>query len=198
MTPEQCAASQFVMAGLRPVPVAVTTVHGGRTNGLMTLSGGPASVIPEAPRATVSITKYNFSHDLVLHGGVFTIHVLSNADDLIEASLEIIRTLGGRTGRDGDKIAPLRTRPGVTGAPILLDALCYLEAEVTGSLDNEENTIFVGDVVAADRLNAGGRMSIGEAWGRLGTEWTEEYEHNHLDQIDHCRMMRGLPIPARS
>jgi flavin reductase (DIM6/NTAB) family NADH-FMN oxidoreductase RutF len=97
---------------------------------------------------------------------------------------------------DGDKIAPLRTRPGNTGAPILLDALSYVEARVTGSLDNEENTIFVGDVVGAERLNAGGRLDIGEAWTRLGTEWTEEYERNHEAQVDHCRTMRGLPIPA--
>jgi hypothetical protein len=71
MSPEELAASAFTFMGLRTVPVAVTTVHGGRTNGLMALSGGPASVIPEAPRATVGITKYNFSHDLVLNGGVF-------------------------------------------------------------------------------------------------------------------------------
>ena len=87
---------------------------------------------------------------------------------------------------------------GVTGAPILLDALTYVEARITGSLDNEENTVFVGDVVAAERLNPGGRLDIGEAWARLGTEWTEEYERNHEDQVDHCRPMRGLPIPERA
>src|SRR5207244_9104189 len=68
-------------------------------------------------------------------------------------SLEIIRTLAGRTGRDGDKMSGLRTKVGLIGAPILLDSLSYVECRVTGNLDNEENTIFVGDVIGAERLN---------------------------------------------
>lgn len=186
------------MMGLRPIPVAVTTAHGGRANGLITLSGGPASVIAEAPRVMVGITKFNFSHDLIADGGVFTIHVLSNDPELVDASVEIIRVLGGQSGRDGDKLSGLRTRTGVTGAPILLDALSYVEARVINSVDNEENTVFVGDVVAAEQLHKGGRLNIGEAWGRLGSDWTEEYERNHEEQVDHCRTMRGLPIPERS
>lgn len=31
-------AAEFTFQGLRPIPVAVTTVHGGRANGLMSLS----------------------------------------------------------------------------------------------------------------------------------------------------------------
>jgi flavin reductase (DIM6/NTAB) family NADH-FMN oxidoreductase RutF len=193
MSPEELAASAFTFMGLRTVPVAVTTLHDGRTNGLMALSGGPASVIPEAPRATVGITKYNFSHDLVLNGGVFVMHVLSNAPELVDSSIDIIRALAGSSGRDGDKLAGLRTRVGVTGAPILLDALSYVEARVTGAFDNDENTIFVGDVVAAEKLNPGGKLGVGEAWALLGKEWTDEYERNHEAQIEHCRQMRGLP-----
>jgi hypothetical protein len=121
MSPEELAASAFTFMGLRTVPVAVTTVHGARTNGLVALSGRPASVIPEASRAMVGITKYNFSHDLVLNGGVFVIHVLGNAPELLDASLDIIR---------------------------------------------------------------------------LGQEWTDEYERNHEEQIEHCRRMRGLPSPG--
>lgn len=166
----------------------------------MTLPDLPPDVLKASAftMTGVGITKYDFSHDLVADGGVFTIHVLSDAPELVDASIEIVRSLGGRTGRDGDKLGGLRTREGVTGAPILLDALSYVEARVTASFDNEENTVFVGDVVAAERLNAGSRLDIGEAWARLGTDWTDEYERNHEDQIDHCRLMRGLPIPERA
>jgi hypothetical protein len=50
----------------------------------------------------------------------------------------------------------------------------------------------VGDVVAAERLNKGRKLDIGEAWGTLPKEWIEQYENNHHPQLDHCRMMRGL------
>lgn len=193
LTSDELKGYNATIAGLRPIPVAVTTAHGGRANGLITLSAGSASIVPEAPRVVVSITTYNFSHDMIRDGGVFVLHTLSNAPELLDASLEIIRTLGGRSGRDGDKIAGLRTRPGVTGAPILLDALTYVEARVLRSLDNEENTFFVGDVVGAGRLNAGGKLDIGTAWAGLGKDWTDAYELDHEAQIDDSRVRRGLP-----
>jgi flavin reductase (DIM6/NTAB) family NADH-FMN oxidoreductase RutF len=192
---EHLQAAAYTMGGLRPIPVAVTTTHAGRSNGLITLSGGPASIVPEAPRAMVGITKFNFTHDLIAASGVFIIHVLSNTDDQLDASIEIIRLLGGNSGRDGDKIGALRTKPGVTGAPILLDALAYVEVRVTGSYDNDENTTFYGDVIASERLHRGGKLDIGLAWARLGKAWTDEYERNHEPQVDHSREMRGLPVP---
>jgi flavin reductase (DIM6/NTAB) family NADH-FMN oxidoreductase RutF len=186
-------AVQFTFAGLRTIPVAVTTTLDGRSNGLISLSGGPAGIISEAPRATVGLTKYNLTHDLILASGVFAMHVLGGSPEMIDTSLDILMTLGGRTGRDGDKMAALATKPGVTGSPILLGALSYLEVEVTGSLDNQENTIFVGDVVAAERLGSGPKLDIGTAWSKLPATWLETYEANHHPQEDHCREMRGLP-----
>lgn len=179
------AAAEFTFQGLRPIPVAVTTVHEGRVNGLMSLSGGPAGIIPEAPRATVSITKYNLTHDMILAGGHFAMHVLSNDADQLATSLDILMTLGGSSGRDGDKLGALDTKAGVTGCPILLGALSYVEVRVTGSLDNDENTIFVGDVVASERLRRGRKLDIGQAWSQLPTEWIDQYDHNHHPQLAH-------------
>ncbi|RHW28568.1 flavin reductase [Nocardioides immobilis] len=189
MTVDTNAAAK-VLSGLRPFPVAVTTVDGGFANGLMSLSAGAASIIPEAPRATISLTKYNLTHDLVVNSGVFVMHLLSAEDDRIEESLEILKTLGGSSGRDGDKIGKLRTRTGVTGAPILLGAHSYVEARVTGTLDVQESSIFVGDVVAAEILNPGHRLQIGEAWGKLPAEWIEQYETNHGPQLANARARR--------
>jgi len=191
MTFDEKMASQF-LAGMRPFPVAITTVHEGRTNGLMSLSAGAAGIIPEAPRMTISITKYNFSHDLVLASGVFAVHLLGSAPDLLQRSLTILTTLGGSSGRDGDKLATLETKPGMTGVPLLLDALSYVEGRVVRTLDAEENTIFLADVVGAGILHEGGRLSIGEAWRSLPPEWVSTYEANHHAQVDDCRRQRGL------
>jgi flavin reductase (DIM6/NTAB) family NADH-FMN oxidoreductase RutF len=191
---DQLAAVSFTMGGLRPIPVAVTTASGGRSNGLISLSGGPASIVPELPRVMVGITKYNLSHDMIAASGVFAMHVLGNSEDLIDGSLGIIRALGGSSGRDGDKLVGLRTRQGVTGAPILLDALAYVEVRLTGSYDNDENTTFYGDVVASERLHRGGKLDIGVAWQRLGKEWIDDYERNHEAQVEHSRMLRGAAV----
>ncbi|MCT1351999.1 MULTISPECIES: flavin reductase family protein [Gordonia] len=186
MTVDTDAANK-VLSGLRPFPVAITTIDGGFANGLMSLSAGAASIIPDAPRATVSLTKYNMTHDMLLSSGVFAMHMLSAGDDEVDASIEILMTLGGSSGRDGDKIGKLRTKEGVTGAPILLDAHSYVECRVIGSLDVQESTIFVGDVVASEVFSEAQRIKIGEAWGKLPAEWIEQYDANHVPQLQSAK-----------
>lgn len=193
LDPQSAAAADYTLGGLRPYPVAVTTTADGRANGLMSLSAGSAGIIREAPRVTISLTKYNLTHDMVLQSGIFAMHLLCNDEDVLEESLRILMVLGGSSGRDGDKMASLSTKPGVTGAPILTDALAYVEASVCGSLDNDENTIFVGDVVASERLRPkGGRLHINEAWGKLPREWIERYEENHVGQLADAKRRRGI------
>lgn len=184
-------AANAVLNGLRPFPVAVTTIDGDVANGLISLSAGAAGIVPELPRATVSLTKYNKTHDMLLNSGVFVMHMLSAGPDEIDASMNILMTLGGSSGRDGDKISQLRTTPGITGAPILLDAHSYVECRITGSLDNDENTIFVGDVVAAEVFSSAQRLRIGEAWGKLPHKWIEQYESNHEPQLQSARDLRA-------
>lgn len=185
-------AANYTLSGLRPFPVAITTIHKGRANGLISLSAGAAAIVPEGPRATIAITKYNLSHDMVLESGVFVMHLLGNDPDLIDLSLNILMGLGGSSGRDGDKVGAFATKPGLTGAPILLDALSYVECRVVKSLDADESTIFIGDVVSSERLVKGGRLNIGEAWAKLPPEWIEQYEHNHIPQLENARENRRI------
>src|SRR5258707_4988935 len=70
-------AAEYTLSGLRPFPVAFTTVCEGRANGLMSLSAGAAAIVPEAPRVTISLTRYNLTHDMVLNSGVFVMHLLA-------------------------------------------------------------------------------------------------------------------------
>ena len=137
---------------------------------------------------TISLTKYNFTHDLIRESGVFAMHLLGADEDLLERSLAIIMGLGGRSGRDGDKMGAFDTKPGVTGAPILLDAHSYVEGRVVGELVNEENTIFLADVVGAEQLRPGSRLNIGTASRTLLRSEVEAYERNHIHQDE-----RGPP-----
>lgn len=191
-------AADIAMQGLKPIPVAITTTYEGRDNGLMSLSLAAGGIIPEAPRATISITKYNFTHDLIANSGVFVAHVLSNAEEALEESLDIFMTLGGSSGRDGDKLGGLRTKRGLTGAPILEGALSYVECRVIKSLDAEENTIFLADIVAAEIQRPGKKLSVGEAWGKLPADWLKQYNDNHHAQLDDSRAQRGLPTGSHA
>jgi flavin reductase (DIM6/NTAB) family NADH-FMN oxidoreductase RutF len=183
-------AANYTLSGLRPFPVAITTINKGEVNGLISLSAGAAAIVPEGPRVTIAITKFNKSHDMILESGVFVMHLLGNDPDMIDNSLNIIMGLGGSSGRDGDKLSAFRTKPGITGSPVLLDALSYVEGRVIKSLDADESTIFLADVVASERFVKSGRLNIGEAWGKLPKEWIEQYEHNHIPQLENARERR--------
>lgn len=184
-------AANAVLAVLRPFPVAVATIDGGFGNGLMSLSAGSASIVPEMPRATVGLTKYNKTYAMLINSGVFVMHMLSASPDEVDKSMEIMMVLGGSSGRDGDKLATLRSKPGVTGTPILLDAHSYVECRITGALDNDENTIFVGDVVAAEVFSSAQQLRIGEAWGKLPQDWIEQYDANHEPQLQSACDLRA-------
>jgi flavin reductase (DIM6/NTAB) family NADH-FMN oxidoreductase RutF len=182
------------LAALWSPLLAVTTIHDGRANGQIALAGLSASILREAPRVLVELWKANLTHDLVLASGVFAVHLLPANADSILATLSLIRTLGLRSGRDGDKMADLAWQPGeATGAPILADALTYVEARVANTLDSGEMTIFLGDVVAGQRLREGEPLTWAAARDQMPRPWLAEYAANQERQRPVARRLRGLP-----
>jgi flavin reductase (DIM6/NTAB) family NADH-FMN oxidoreductase RutF len=195
MTIDQAALDRFI-TGIRPPVVAVTTHHAGRDNGMIVLSGAVGSVIPDAMRMSINICKSNFTHDLVMESGIFAMHLLACSDaDAVAQSAGIVKALGGHSGRDGDKMAGLAITRGVTGAPILRDALSVVECRVVKSFDCDEMTFFLGDVVGNEKLARGAPLSAVQLWGALPPEWTHDYERRHTDGLQaQARRDRGLAI----
>jgi flavin reductase (DIM6/NTAB) family NADH-FMN oxidoreductase RutF len=192
MTIDQAALDRFIV-GIRPPVIAVTTHSEGRDNGMIVLSGAVGSVIPDAMRMSINICKSNFTHDLVLQSGVFAMHMLASGDDALARSVEIVQTLGGKTGRDGDKMAGLAIKRSVTGAPILTDALSVVECRVVRTLDCDEMTYFLGDVEGNEKLGKGLPLSAVQLWSALPPEWIHDYEQRHTDGLQaQARRDRGL------
>jgi flavin reductase (DIM6/NTAB) family NADH-FMN oxidoreductase RutF len=77
--------------------LAITTHHDGRNNGMVAATGVFASIVPEAPRVLVEMTKATLTHDLVLASRVFALHLLpTTPEDALAASLSLVRSLGMR------------------------------------------------------------------------------------------------------
>jgi flavin reductase (DIM6/NTAB) family NADH-FMN oxidoreductase RutF len=171
--------------------LAITTHHEGRSNGLVAATGVFASLVPEAPRVLIELTKSSLTHDLVYR--VFALHVLpATPNDALTTSLSLVRMLGMRSGHDGDKMAGLTVRPGVTGCPILADTLTYIEARVIATLDAEELTIFLADVIDGGRHRSGEPLTLGVLREHLPTEWLPEWAVSRERQTNEARRRRGL------
>jgi flavin reductase (DIM6/NTAB) family NADH-FMN oxidoreductase RutF len=181
------------LAALWSPVLAITTHHQGRSNGLVAGTGAFASLVPEAPRVLIQLTKASLTHDLVLASRVFALHVLpATPHDALAASLSLVHTLGMRSGHDGDKMAGIAARPGVTGSPILAETLTYVEARVVTTLDGEELTIFLADVVGGGRHRSGEPLTLRVLRENMPKEWLAEWAVSRERQVNEARRRRGL------
>ena len=152
-----------------------------------------ASLVPEAPRVIVEITKTSLTHDLVLASRVFALHTLpATPGDVLKSSLSLVRRLGMRSGHDGDKMADIVAKPGVTGSPILAETLTYVEARVVGTLDAQELTIVLADVVGGGRHRSGELLTLPALREHLPREWLAEWAASRERQVNEARRRRGL------
>ena len=93
----------------------------------------------------VGVEKDAFTHQLITEGGVFCVNLIDREDRAIvrkftrpvEVDVEA-RTLNGFPYHDGR-----------TGAPILDQALAYLDCEVRQAVEVGNHTLFLGEVVEA-------------------------------------------------
>lgn len=181
------------LAALWSPLLAITTHHQGRSNGMVAGTGVFASLVPEAPRVLIEITKSSLTHDLVLASRVFALHTLpATPNDALTTSLSLVHTLGMRSGHDGDKMAGIAVRSGVTGSPILAETLTYMEARVVGTLDAEELTIFLADVVGGGRHRSGEPLTLRVFREHLPAEWLAEWATSRERQINEAGRRRGL------
>jgi flavin reductase (DIM6/NTAB) family NADH-FMN oxidoreductase RutF len=174
---------QRVTSSLWSPLVAITTAHGGQANGQIAVSALNASILSDHPRVLIDIWKANYTHHLIAEGGIFALHLLG------EQNLHLIEQLGMRSGRDGDKLAGLRWETRLTGAPILLDTLGYVEARVTGQLDAGDMTCFLGSILDGALLNPGDPLTWPSARARLHADLLARYEIHQQHQRE---VARGL------
>jgi flavin reductase (DIM6/NTAB) family NADH-FMN oxidoreductase RutF len=93
----------------------------------------------------ISVERDAFTHELIEAGRVFSVCIIDREDRAIVRKftkpVEVdasARTLNGFPYRDG-----------TTGAPILAQAVAYVECEVRQAIDVGGHTLFIGEVVDA-------------------------------------------------
>ncbi len=128
---------------LRHFPAGVTLVtirSGERVHGL-TVSAF-ASVSPDPPLVAVMIDHAHYAHQLLeAPGAVFAVNVLG--EDQAELSDRFA------WGPDGERFALGRWTSAATGAPLLEDALAWLDCRIHSRHAAGTHTLYIGEVVAS-------------------------------------------------
>jgi len=126
----------------------VSSKREGKSNGCIVNT--VFQVTPEPPMVATSIHRENLTHQYISESKVFAVSVLAEV-----APMEFIGRFGFRSGRDIDKFQDVNYKTGVTGSPIILDnTVGFLEAEVTGAIDVETHTLFIGKITSCETIDS--------------------------------------------
>jgi flavin reductase (DIM6/NTAB) family NADH-FMN oxidoreductase RutF len=109
----------------------------------------------------LSINPGNASYPLLKAGRAFSVSVLREGEE------QTARYFGLVSGRERDKLAGVRWRPGPGGAPILEDALAWFGCELIGSMPAGDHELVVGRVVDGRLVTPEARPLIYAATGDM-------------------------------
>jgi len=93
----------------------------------------------------VAVEDAAFTHELIAEGGVFSLNVVDREDRAIVRKF----TKPVEVDLDAKTLNEIPFHDGVTGAPVLDQAVAYVECEVRQSVDVGGHTLFIGEIVAA-------------------------------------------------
>ena len=130
-----------VYAQLDPAVWVVTTADRSRCDGLIATTVAQASIVSEMPRQLVTIDKQHYTHGLIEASGALAMHLID------ETQLDLVWRFGLQSGRDVDKFAELPFCIGVTGSPLLRDALAWFDCRVEAHMDTGDRTVYLAAVV---------------------------------------------------
>jgi flavin reductase (DIM6/NTAB) family NADH-FMN oxidoreductase RutF len=168
---------------------ALTAAHGDHANAMITTTAVTASLLPETPRILVQLGKTGFTHELALASGAFALHLLPA--EPVGRSLELFRMLGFHTGRDREKLGAFGWQRGTTGAPILDDALAYVEGRIVRTLDADDSTVLLADVVAGATIREGPHLTYEIVRERLTPEDWAAWETRREEELREADRLRS-------
>jgi flavin reductase (DIM6/NTAB) family NADH-FMN oxidoreductase RutF len=116
----------------------------------------------DPPLILVAAGKSSTTSRLIKQGSVFSLNILGDnqtalADHFSQPQKRVL-----------DKMGKVAFREGTTGAPVLADALAYVECRVVQTIDSGDHTLFIGEVVEAVLNCEGNPLTLKETGWRYG------------------------------
>ena len=116
----------------------------------------------EPPLVAAGIRKDSISFRMIEASRVFTINLLSSGQKPLAQHFLKPAHLGG------DKLQGIGHRPGKTGAPVLDEAMAYLECRVKEIFPAGDHSLVLGEVVEAEFRRPDEPLMLGETGWQYG------------------------------
>lgn len=118
----------------------VTCRHHGQVHG-MTASAF-CSVSLDPPLILICVDHRHRTHDYLKEQGAFGVHILHTG------MAEVSDRCAGFRGEEGHWLVDVPTRAELTGAPILQQALAWMDCSLWQAYEGGDHTIYVGEIRA--------------------------------------------------
>ena len=137
-------------AAMRAWSVGVTVVtavhedqkHGMTVNSFTSISLDPAMI-------TIALQQNTRTHEIITKAKAFGLTILSTEQ------AHLSKVFAGRMKDVEDKFANIKTETLVTGSPLIIGGLSWLDCRVIQTFDAGMNTLFISQVVAARGTGSG-------------------------------------------
>ena len=134
----------------------ITAKEGEKDNGCITNTVVQVTTTPN--RVTVAINKGNYTHDMILHTGLFNVSVISQ-----KASFDLFKHWGFQSGRDVDKALGIEFSRSDNGLIYLTEGInAVISAKLCQVVDLGTHSLFIADVT--DAFNVSGEESATYAY----------------------------------
>lgn len=107
------------------------------------ISNTVMQVTSEPAKFATCCNKDNFTAGLIQDKGTFSASVLEK-----EASSDIIRLFGFKSGKDTEKLDKVELKYGKTGVPIVTEGcIAFIECKVSETIDLGTHLMFIGELI---------------------------------------------------
>jgi flavin reductase (DIM6/NTAB) family NADH-FMN oxidoreductase RutF len=125
----------------------VTAVHGEDRHGMTVNSFTSISLTP--PLLIISLQQHTRTYELVMKSRAFGLTMLSSDQ------VDISDLFAGRKPEVQDRLATVKTETLVTGSPLIVGGLAWLDCRVLQTYDAGATTLFIAEAVAARGTGTG-------------------------------------------
>ncbi len=145
----------------------LTARQNGRDNGCIINTAQQAASSPNT--LSISVSKQNLTHDMILETGLFNVSVLDNT-----VPFEVFRHFGFQSGRDAEKFqaAPARGGNGLVYLPAFTNA--YMGCKVRGTVDLGSHTLFLAELTEGEVLSSNPSVTYAEYHARIKPQPKQE------------------------
>ena len=143
-----------------PTGVAVVAARSGHEPPRGLTANSVTSVSLDPPLVLVCVEKTSDTHPIIAASGAFAVSVLAQDQESLARRFA--------TYEAEEKFRGVAHRQEATGAPVLEEALAWVDCRVTGAYEGGDHTIFLGEVVAADAADGPPLVYFRGGFTRLG------------------------------